>query len=107
MSVPFPVFHAPDAMPSAATLRRRVREAIARHRERVARMERDRPDIAALMRDPASGWGEPLRLVRDGLRFYRAVWRAELAHARGERLDRWAIWDAAVPREADAADLKA
>ncbi len=77
--MPYAVFHAPDRMPSASALRARVRHLIERCRldERGMEVARGR-----------------LR-VGSAFRFYRAVWRAELAHRRGEHLDRWAIWDAA------------
>lgn len=96
--MPYAVFHAPDPAPSASALRARVRHRIERCRldERNMEVARGRPDIAALMRSGRGLWGEKRREVGYAFRFYQAVWRAELAHRRGEHLDRWAIWSDAA-----------
>lgn len=96
--MPYAVFHALDIAPTAACLRARVRHLIERCRldERNMEVGRGRPDIAALMRSGQGLWGEKRRDVGDAFRFYQAVWRAELAHRRGEHLNRWAIWSDAA-----------
>lgn len=79
--------------PSAAAMRRRVIVAIERHREAVDHMSRNgRDDIGRLMQTPGSGWDSSLWDIGCEWRLYRAIWRAECAHARGEELDRWAIF---------------
>ncbi len=85
--------------PTVTGMRRRVREAIARHRKRIADYG-TREDIRRLMSTRGSGWDDSLWQVWSELGLYRAIHAAERAHRRGEALDRWAIF-------ADRADYHA
>lgn len=84
------VFHAADLAPTASQLRREVRNLIADLRRVVRRLEgMGHADIARLVRMGEGSWGDRLFAIRSHVKFYRSVWGAELAHARGEHLDRW------------------
>lgn len=79
--------------PTAAELREHVRDAIDAHRDAVAAMQRrGRHDLAHAITCGIAGRGYWLEAVRHAFAVYHARHRAELAHARGEHLDRRFIW---------------